>query len=203
MPSAEYDLWYMRDGIDQLENYLLSKDIYWPVGVAPPAGEAPYPQFTLGNLLLSQQRARATAQTPNQRAEFNRLNAEMGTIRTRWRVALAKKAEAEFHARLMLWRDFLEEYRKNPSANHDRYAYEVNRRVLLELLQREAYDLPADEIELLDGLDRLLKSLLASDGFIWEPELIPAFSVDRFWYLYGYLPKALASPTPTQSPLRT
>ena len=91
MPSAEYDLWYLRDGIDLLENYLLSKDIYWPVGVAPPAGNPPYPQFTLGNLLLSQQRARATAQTPSQRAEFDRLNSELGAIRAHWRIAMANK----------------------------------------------------------------------------------------------------------------
>jgi hypothetical protein len=194
MPSAEYDLWYLRDGIDQLENYLLSKDIYWPVGVAPPAGDPPYPQFTLGNLLLSYQRARATAQTPNQRAEFDRLHVELDAMRAHWRVAMAKKAEAEFHARLMLWRDFLEEYRKEPSSNYDRYAYEVNRRVLLDLLGRETYDLDDAESELLDILDSLLKSHLVLDGFIWEPELIPAFSVDRFWYLYGYLPKAYASP---------
>jgi hypothetical protein len=193
MPSAEYDLWYLRDGIDLLENYLLSKDIYWPVGVAPPAGNPPYPQFTLGNLLLSQQRARATAQTPSQRAEFDRLNSELGAIRAHWRIAMANKAEAEFHARLILWRDFLEEYRKTPSANYNRYTYEVNRRVLLDLLGREAYDLPQAEVELQDALDKLLKSFLVLGGFIWEPELIAAFSVDRFWYLYGYLPKALAS----------
>lgn len=193
MPSAEYDLWYLRDGIDLLENYLLSKDIYWPVGVAPPAGDPPYPQLTLGNLLLSHQRARATAQTPNQRAEFDRLMAVLGAIRAHWRVAMAKKAEAEFHARLILWRDFLEEYRKTPSANYNRYSYEVNRRVILDLLGRETYDLPQAETELLDSLDKLLKSILVMSGFIWEPELIAAFSVDRFWYLYGYLPKALAS----------
>ena len=42
-----------------MEQYLLSKDIYWPVGVSTSAGETPYPKLTLGTLLLVQQRLEA------------------------------------------------------------------------------------------------------------------------------------------------
>lgn len=189
MPSAEYDLWYLRDGISQLENYLLSEEIYWPVGIAAPANEPPYPQLTLGNLLLAHQRARAVAQTPEQRAELDRLSMELEATRARWRAAWGRKARAEFHARLNLWRDFMEEYRKEPSAQYDRYAYEAGRRVLLGLLRPEADDLPKTELEVLDSLDRILQALLVPRAFIWEAELAPAFPQDEYWYLYGQLPK--------------
>jgi len=189
MPSAEYDLWYLRDGIAQLEDYLLSDEIYWPVGIVAPANEPPYPQLTLGNLLLAYQRASALAQTPDQRAEWERLSSELQAMRSRWRSAWGKKAKAEFHARLVLWRDFIEEYRQNPSAQYDRFAYEIGRRVTLQLLQTEAVDLPAKEIEMLAALDSVLRGRFVPGAFTWEQELAPAFPEDNYWYLYGRLPK--------------
>ncbi|MBN1147188.1 MAG: hypothetical protein JXA78_08030 [Anaerolineales bacterium] len=188
MPSAEYDLWYLRDGIAQLESYLLSEEIYWPVGVAAPANEPPYPQLTLGNLLLSHQRAQALAQAPGQRAELGRLSSELQAMRSRWRSAWGRKAKAEFHARLNLWRDFLEEYRQSPQAQFDRYAYEIGRRATLHLLRPEADDLPTEEIEMLSALDAILRQRFVPGAFAWEPGLAPAFPQDEYWYLYGRLP---------------
>lgn len=67
MPSAEYDLGYLKAGISALENYLLSNDLYWPVGASSPSGEPAYPRLTLGGLLLAQKRAHARNLTPEQR----------------------------------------------------------------------------------------------------------------------------------------
>ena len=53
MPSPEYDLRYLKAGIEQLESYLLSSDVYWSIGTRAPAGETPYPQLTIGGLLLA------------------------------------------------------------------------------------------------------------------------------------------------------
>lgn len=191
MPSAEYDLWYLRAGIDQLERYLLSKEIYWPVGVTAPAGEPPYPKLTLGNLLLARQRAQESAKTPVQRAELNRLIKELGATRARWRVAWGQKAQAEFRARLNLWRHFIEDYRKDPSAHYDRYAHEVGRRVLLQLLELESKDLPKAEQELLAGLDEVLKVGIVSGEFIWDKELASGFPRRVYWYLYGQVKKEI------------
>jgi len=189
MLTATYDLRYLQAGLDQLEPYLLARDLYRPSGLQPASGEPPYPQLTPGWLLLARRRAEATVQTSSEREALLRLSQQLAEMRARWRTAWGLRAQAEFHARLNLWRDFLEEYRRSPAENDDRYAYEVNRRVLLELLRPEANPLASEEIQTLDGLDLWLQAILMPGSFIWEARLIPSFPLDPYWYLYGRLPK--------------
>ena len=187
MLTAAYDLRYLRAALDQLENYLLSKDIYRPIGLQAARGETPYPQLTLGWLLLTRQRARATAQALAELSELERLSQQLDALRSHWRTAWSNKAQAEFGARLNLWRDFLEDYRHDPAANLDRYAYEVNRRLLLDLLASEVDHLPDAEQQALAGLDDWLRAVLLPSGFIWEPVLASAFPRPTYWYLYARL----------------
>ena len=184
-PTASYDLQYLQAGLDQLESYLLSKDIYRPIGMQAARGQPPYPQLTLGWLLLACQRLQATAQTPAERMELERLSQQLDAMRSRWRTAWGSKAQAEFRARLNLWRDYLEEYRQEPAANLDRYAYEINRRLLLEILAPEAAQLPDSDVQALAGLDGWLKSAFIPGAFIWEPVLSASFPQPTYWYLYG------------------
>ncbi len=93
----------------------------------------------------------------------------LSLIRTKWQVHWQRKAEAEFSARIKLWRDFLQEYRKDPEGNFDRYEYEVTRRVMLEWLRQESSSLKRPELDMLKSLDLLLKSLMVHGDFIWEP----------------------------------
>jgi hypothetical protein len=188
MPSAIYDLGYFMAGVGVLKEYILSSEIYWPIGVKPPAGEPSYPQLTLGGMLLARARLGARHLAPKQASEFNRLDRDFNTTRSRWRVAWEDKARREFHARLILWRDFLEEYRAGPGDHADRYAYEVTRRVMLDLLIPEAAGVPPEEIELLEILDQVLRSRLVRGDFIWDAELVPGFPTERYWYLYGQPP---------------
>ena len=191
MLTASYDLHYLQAGLDQLETYLLSNDIYRPLGLQPAHGQPPYPQLTLGWLLLARLRAQATSQAPAERGELERLSLQLEALRSRWRTAWGNKAQAEFRARLSLWRDFLEEYRSDPASNADRFAYEVNRRVLLALLAQEAASLPEASLQALAGLDSWLQAVLIPGDFIWEPILSPSFPKHAFWYLYGKLPDFL------------
>ena len=194
MLTAPYDLQYLQAGLDQLESYLLSTDIYRLLGLQAAPGPPPYPQLTLGWLLLARRRAQATAQTPNERFELDRITLQLDAQRSRWRSAWGNKAQAEFRARLNLWRDFLEEYRQDPAANYDRFAYEVNRRVLLELLTPEAARLPEADLQALAGLDGWLRAAFLPGEFIWEPILSSAFPRQPFWYLYGKLPDFIEKP---------
>lgn len=185
MNLFEYNRRYLEAGIDQLENYLLSGDIYRPIGIKAPASESPYPQLTLGWVLLAYLKAEASLDTAAEHAEFQRLKTKLEAIQTHWRTAWGNKALAEFQARLRLWRDFLEELRDNPSGNFDRYPYEVNRRVLLELLKQQVAKLPPEDQEMLSGLDRILRAVFKENEFIWEKKLQPGFPKSTFWYLYG------------------
>lgn len=187
VPSPEYDLGYLQAGVKILKNYILSSDIYWTIGVRPPPGEPAYPQLTLGGLLLAMARLRSRQLPLPLQAAFTHLENEFEAIRLGWQVAWESKATHEFHARLFLWRDFLEEYRAHPRNNIDRYAYEVSRRVMLQLLSPDAVQVPQIEEKLLEGLDKILKSILMPGKFVWDELLAFGFPPQTYWYLYGQL----------------
>jgi len=189
MTSADYDLNYLEAGLSVIEEYLLSPEVYWPIGIHAPRGEMAYPQLTLGGLLLARQRLQVTARLASHQARLRKVSDELETARLRWPVAWGRKASIDFPARLNLWRDFLDDYRGRPSANVDRYAYEVSRRVQLQLLLPEIDLLPDAYRELLTSLDRLLKASLVAGNFIWDAALSPAFPASTYWYLYGRLKK--------------
>ena len=187
MPTLEYDLGYLRVALTMLDDYLLSNDLYWSIGTSPPSGKPAYPSLTLGGLLLTQARAHAHPSPGKLIEQIALADEQLNAVRGRWRSAWGRKAARDYHARLNLWRDFLEEYRQNPEANLDRYAYEVRRRVMLGLLDKEADEIPQAEVELLAGLDRLLRIVLIPGGFVWQKELASGFPEEPYWYLYGRL----------------
>lgn len=188
MSSAEYELRYLEAGLAVLESYLLSGDLYWPIGIKAQRGERPYPLLTLGGLLLSERRAHAFPLTMEQRTRLEQVDTQIDALRSNWRVAWGQKAAVEFRSRLNLWRNFIEEYRDNPEAHFDRYAYEVSRRVQLQLLGQDAEKLSDAETNLLNGLDQYLRAKLNPGEFVWESEIQSGFPLDTFWYLYGTLP---------------
>jgi hypothetical protein len=183
----DHDLAYIKAGLELLEPYLLSQSIYWPIQMKPPVGEPPFPSLTLGGLLLARLKLEGVLIPGDLSGEVERIKAEMGRIYLGWRVAWEQKASREFQARLKLWRDFLEDYRANPAGQSDRYAYEVSRRVMLELLQPYAVQVSSAEFDLLKGLDNLLKEILIAGDFIWDKLQAPAFPIKTYWYLYGRL----------------
>jgi hypothetical protein len=189
MPSAEYELRFLQAGLEILERYLLSNDMYWPIGTGAPPGEPPYPQFNLGSLELALTRIQAFTLTPAQQTLLDGFTKQVKAIRARWLTTWEKKAEAEFHARLNLWRNFLMDYQESPGSNFDRYAYEVTRRAQLQLLREDVEGIPFEEITLLDNLDRLLKAAFQPGEFIWGSEVSSGFPPQIYWYLYGKVKK--------------
>jgi hypothetical protein len=188
MKSIEYDLRYLQAGVADLENYLLSNEVFWPVDIRPPAGEPGYPQLTLGGLLLARQRLTSYTMPSKQDARFKEITAEMDNLRSRWRVAWEKKAAHSFSVRIKMWRDYIEEYRQQPQDNADRYPYEVRLRTMLTLLKPDLGTQAAAEVDLLSILDNFLDTVIIVGSFIWEPELEPGFPENDYWYLYGRLP---------------
>jgi hypothetical protein len=192
MVSFVYDLRYLQAGAEILEDFLLSQDVYWPVGIQAPPGETPYPQLSLGGLVLAKARAQVHDHTPDEAKQLHRTLEQIEATREKWRAAWGNKAASEMAARLNQWRIYLEDYRENPQANYDRYSYEVFRRVTIALLSTQADRMRDAEQEMLQGLDTVVKALLSPGGFIWETDLQRAFPRSAFWYLYGLLPKEIA-----------
>jgi hypothetical protein len=187
MKTLEYDLRYIQAGLEVLEKYLLSDEVFWPLSENPPDGEPDFPRFTLGGLFLSGTRLAAYQKSSAQQAQVERVMAELELIRSKWRSAWEKKATYCLGVRLRMWRDFIEEYQNNPHDHADRYVYEVRLRVMLQLLKLDIGTQNQAEAELLNGLDGYLKSVLEPGGFIWEKEIKSGFPSELYWYLYGYL----------------
>jgi len=185
--SFSYEIGYLRAGVSAFERYLFSNELYWPLDANALPGERPYPRLTLGGLLLARARAWAYPSSLSQQAELQNLDEQIEVGKTRWRVAWGKKATWSFQARLKLWRDYLDETIENPEANADRYAYEVERRVMLHLLGPEVEDLPQAYTDMLAGLDLRLRSAFRAGEFIWDPQITAGFPVEEYWYLFGTL----------------
>ena len=187
MSSAAYELGYLKAGIDILEAYLLSSDLYWTMGASPPPGEPAFRQLTLGGLLLNEHRLQARHLPPALESERQECYTKLQDFIYHHRVAWERKAAREFQARLKLWTGFLNEYRDDPQNHADRYAYEVERRVMLQLLTPYTRDVPRAEQDMLVSLDRLLETVLLRGSFIWDADVIGSFDQATYWYLYGEL----------------
>jgi hypothetical protein len=186
MPDFEYYQTYLQAALNGLERYLLSDDLYQSMSVLPTAARN-YPSLTLGSLLLYQKYAQPLASTGAEQTSLQKLEIELDALRTRWRVAWEGKASREFEARLRQWGNALQEIREDPVENVAYFRYEVRSRVMLHLLKAETRDISPAHLEHLENLDLILQVLFERGKFIWEPEFVPAFPRDSYWYLWGQL----------------
>lgn len=189
MTSFVYEISYIQAGVAEMERYLLSEELYWPLDLKAVPGERPYPRLTIGGLLIALKRAWALPLSVSQQSQLQSLDKQIEAIKSQWRVAWEKKAYRSYQARLKMWRDFLEEYKENPGTNADRYDYEVERRVMLHLLSSEVEQLPQAYKDMLAGLDFRLRRVLLPGDFIWDSQVSSGFPADEYWYLYGSLAK--------------
>lgn len=185
MPSAGYDLGYIQAALQELETYLLSKELFWPLSASSPPGEPAYPRLTLGGLLLAQARSRARNLSPSQNTELAGLERHLDNLQRRWRTAWGRKAAWEFCSRLEQWKNYLNELRADPEDFGSTYGYEVQLRVMLELLTPSMDDPDPAYLDLLAGLDAVLKVTIAPADFIWGEELVGGFPEETYWYLWG------------------
>jgi len=184
MASADYDLGYLETAAELLESYLLSKEIYWKMNTSSPPGEPSYPSLTLGAVLLALVRIQSRQLNSTQDMRKTKVENKIHQNQVRWRSAWGNKAREEYRSRLDLWSNYLEEFRQDPEENFDRFRYEVRRRVMLDLLSQEADHIPAAQVQMLAGLDRILEALMVPGDFIWDETLATGFSAEEYPYLY-------------------
>lgn len=186
MQPFDKDWVFVRAAVDELESYLLSNTLYWPVpGVSARGAAGDVPQLTVGNLLLSLKRL-ASVDLPAERAhELDTIRKQVDAVRSQWRVHWEKKAAEEFRSRLTRWQQFVQEMSGRATPSRHEYAYQVRLRVILDLLASEMGDQLRLERTALDNLDRVLKRRLSAENFVWDGSLQEEFPDDRFWYLYA------------------
>jgi len=184
--SFQSDWEFLRDAVPDLQRYVISADLYWPLRLtAATPGSIRTPQLTIGSLVLSLKRLSALDHSGQQQAELSEITAQIEQVRQEWRANWAKKAAQEYGSRLNLWQQYLRELRDDPRQQANFYANEVRHRAILQLLQSEMLDShPQNEVEQLVMHDAILRGLTKPADFVWESEVKSAFSRELFWFLW-------------------
>ena len=176
MTTPHDDRPYLKAAFEVLEDYLKSDALYWPLDVRPPKGAPPYPQLTVGNVLLALRRQEALGGV----GDFPlRLRALKGQWGAHWQ----QKAAREAQARLRQWRNYLQETTDRAPYYH----YEVRERVILALLAEDLGSLPPEVAAALNTLDGVLRGVFREGAFVWADALQTVFPREPFWFLYGTL----------------
>jgi len=185
MHQLEQDLTYVQSAVHDLENYLISDVLYWPIRTAGnrrlPAGMT---QITIGNLLLSLKRLKALMSADGQeKTRLNSLLEEIERIKERGKSKWTKKVIEEIRSRLRQWDHYLEEL-KSGEISHGDYIYNIRQRVILDMLMAELDQALPREQARLQALDESLRSSTHPANFIWDADLQLVFPQDAYWYLY-------------------
>lgn len=167
MISHEKDRVYYEAGIEELEQYLLSAELYWPIRVHT----VDLTQLTPGGLLLVQARLRGAMASG-----LGTLNLRLDAVRSKWRSAWDDKTRREVRARSEMWHDYLGEYRRDAASARRLYPQNVRNRAILTLLGEES-----------DSMDDYLRSVLLPGAFVWDASVQDGFPPDLFWFLFGTL----------------
>ena len=185
--TPDSDLQFVEACAPELEAYLRASEVFWPL--APAKGFAPLPRLTLGGLLLALRRLGAVERglRAPQAVRLAQARMRLETERLRRTAAIGAKMTLETHARLSLWRAYLDDLSESPASNADLYPTEIRQRAMLQLLATapETGPLPAEAGQAMRALDARLREMFAAGSFVWEEHLAPAFSPPEYWFLYG------------------
>ena len=187
MHSADYNLNLFETIIEELESFLLSNEVFWPLGGSPQKGQPPFPQLSMGQCQLTKKELEAVEDEldPNQTLRWAKIRELAWMLRSKWTTAMAQKAMAEASQRLNLWRAYIVDVKESSVAS-DNFPYEVRHRVILDLLSEFTQLLDDDQIrDQLQSLDGILRGMLTgSSQFIWEEPLSRVYPEQEYWYLY-------------------
>jgi hypothetical protein len=175
--------------VDDLEAYLTSDVLYWPIASTNPLGDK-MPQLTIGGLLESFARAAVAIDdlSSDQRSILQAARAEHDGIVAAHRAAYLNKAARELNSRLDVWSAYLDDATRKPAEVAAYYPHEVRTRAKAYLLARAlGQELPLAVQKRITALDTRLYAMFAPGAFIWDQRLQDKFPKDRCWWLYGRL----------------
>ncbi len=189
MQSVQYNLEFTKAMLEELESYLRSPQLFWPLSKSPHTPGPAFPRLTPGALLLAidELEARVPEMSDGELADFQELKANFEGLQAKHRMALERKSLQEAQQRLSLWRAHLADLQEQAQAISE-YPQQVRNRVMFERLM----DLIVSEAEKeaarakIGALDRQLRSRFAHEDFVWAAGLKPAYPAETYWYLYGH-----------------
>ena len=188
MHPHEYNLNLVSYMLEEIEDYILSSEVFWPLSKRSPTG-SPLPRLTLGGLTLTlnELKAQENDLSPSQRADHDKLLLQMERVRVKWAVGLERKAAQELRSRLYLWRAYLNDIEERVDTAEN-YPYEVRYRVMFEHLADLSIRQPETRpwVDEMRSLDTRLRSFFVSGDFVWDARLEEIYPQSTFWYLYGF-----------------
>ena len=188
MLEAEASLALADAMCEDLEPYLQSPELYWPVSARLPAEVPPAPRLSLGTLQLTLDElgAQRASLSPTQETRRLKLDSRLEAARGRHGAALQRKALAEQGSRLRLWRAYLDDLTDGGGSRQD-YAGEVRNRLIASRLAVWAAS-PSQATAMGEGSaghDRALRAIFQPGEFVLDERLRSVYPSEEFWYLYG------------------
>lgn len=184
-PAANLDLYETM--LNQLETYLLSGELFWPLSAQRGARSRAYPRLALGGMLLleDEMQAQHAEMTPADAARYDQLRFQRQTLEGKWLTAMRKKASREAHMRLGLWRAFAEDLGENPGLAQDA-ANELRQRTMLQRLLDSfgAQALPEAERAALHLADSRIAAHFKPGRFVWDAALAAQYPREKYAFLY-------------------
>ena len=187
MESADYNLDLFEAMLDEIEDFLLSADIFWPLAKRSKPESPPYPRLSTGALLMAQYEslAQEAGMNTEQKARHAKLQSQWKMILNKWRSALGRKSEREMGMRLNLWRAYLSDLEEGKASHFD-YDRETRNRVQFTRLRTLTVG-SSKTIKMekaIRSLDALLLNLTIASDFIWDDRLRETYPERDFGYLY-------------------
>lgn len=174
MWDAEASLRSLEDAVQEIESFLLSKDV-----IRAQSGRS---SLSVGLISLN---LRWLVETEDQN-RLQSVEAELAAVRDKWRVAWERKAAVELRSRLNLWRGYLSDLEGRPGLGSS-YPQEVrNRAMAVDLLDAAGHQPEIKTLSAsLDAIDIRLRDTFQPGKFVWPQAPESAFPTEPFWFLYG------------------
>ncbi|MEE8120350.1 MAG: hypothetical protein V3T55_02400 [Anaerolineales bacterium] len=187
MQSVEYTLNLFEAMLDEIEEFLLAADIFWPLAKRSKPDLPPFPRLSIGGLLMTQDESMAqeAEMSPDQKVRHAKLQRHWDLTLHKWRSALGHKSEREMGMRLNLWRAYLTDLEEG-SASHFDYHHEARNRVQFSRLQTivTGSSKTLKMVKTIRSLDARLLNLTISSEFIWDDHLRATYPEGDFGFLY-------------------
>jgi hypothetical protein len=173
----------------ELEAYLKSDVMYWPIAAANPLGDQ-MPRLTIGGLLEALARADAAIGdlAPDWRAALQAAHAAHDRVVDDHHTAYTAKAAREVNSRLDAWSAYLDDAARKPADVAPYYPHEVRSRAKTFLLaQALGKNLATQTQQRVAAVDTRLTAMFEPGAFVWDKRLQSRFPPDQCWWLYGHL----------------
>lgn len=173
MEETDKDLRFLSDGIEDLPQYLSSKNLFWPLGQSATP-------LTIGNLLFSLRRLLSKSQDSS---VYHDLEQKLDQVKASNRALFQQKEQEELGSRVREWANSVDDWQEN-GADVASLRIDLRNRAVLELIlaDLESTDIKTTlQIETIDGK---FEKMTEPGGFIWEAGLEKGFPREPFWFLW-------------------